>query len=118
METSRNFDNQQIIISEGKTTDGCYLILTGLAQSFTCNNQAGIEYLLGNLGPYELFGEFAVIDSLPITVTVRSIAPIECLFIPKQHFIDVLDSHHQLARNLLNTMVAKYRSLIQCSNFG
>ena len=61
---------QSAIVREGGAGDAAYLILSGLVAVRRKDPDSGMEFLLAELGPGQMFGEMALLTSKPRSASV------------------------------------------------
>lgn len=91
------------IVGEGEAGVGFYLILEG-----------GVEVKrkgrsVAKLGRGNFFGEMSLLDSNPRSSDVVATAPTTCLVLSTWDFQGLLESHNEIAMNLLKTLVHRLR---------
>ena len=70
----REFAPQQTIVREGGAGDAAFLIVSGLVAVRHKDADSGVEFLLAELGPGQMFGEMALITGKPRTASVVALA--------------------------------------------
>jgi len=85
-----HFEPGQKVFTEGELGDRVYILLSGAAEVVrrVANGMAGAngEQQLATLGPGDCFGEMALLGSAPRNASVRCLAPMTVLSIPKREF--------------------------------
>jgi CRP/FNR family cyclic AMP-dependent transcriptional regulator len=87
--TQAAYDVNHVIVQQGDRDETVYLVLSGrvrVTQSGTNNS----EMFIAELGPGEVFGELAVLESLPRSATVLTLERTWCLKIPGAAFLAAL----------------------------
>src|SRR4051812_7839467 len=90
-----NYQNGEIIISEGDKGEELFIVLSGNATVM----RNGAELATFNAGDH--FGEMALVRSQPRSATVRSAGNSEMMVIRRTEFFEILRKEHQLAVKLL-----------------
>lgn len=93
-----------VLVREGAPPESLFVLLSGSVEVLR-RDRRGTDYVVGELGPGELIGELAPIDSRPRTATVRAIAPCKVLVLPE----DLLRSQPKLLANVARAMGARLR---------
>ena len=106
----RSFAPGELIVEEGRTGNGLYVILTGVVEVFRREEGDGSR-VLRTMGPGEPFGEMALICEWPRTASVRAVEPTECLGMDRWVFLAHLDKHPNLAIRMLQIMAQRLASL-------
>ena len=107
-------DVDQLLAEEGLPLDYIYFILIGEVEVFLPESDsrfAGVR--LGNLHSGRCFGEYAFIDQLPASASVKAATPCTVLRIQSQEFEDFLMKNlyvgNLIYRNLLALLVERSR---------
>ena len=107
-------DEDQILAEEGQVLNYIYFILIGEVEVYlpeSGSRFAGVR--LGMLRTGRCFGEYAFIDQLPASASVKSATPCTVLRIQSQDFEDFLMQNHHVGnliyRNLLALLVERSR---------
>lgn len=107
--TSQQYAPGQVIVSEGDTGLGLYVIASGSVE--VRHERPGHEPLvLNTLGAGEFFGEMALLDDYPRSATVVARGQTECLTLTKWHFLAELESHPEMALPLLSILSRRIRA--------
>ncbi len=80
----QHFEPGEEVFHQGDLGDRMYIIVNGNAEVVRVEN--GIERSLARLGPGEYFGEMALLKQSTRGATVRCIAPMDALSLPKREF--------------------------------
>ena len=98
------------VIRENDPSDGLYIIRSGAASVAKSSEGGGAEAILALLRPGDSFGEIGLIDGLPRTAGVTAMAPMECYFLGRETFLELLDAHPAVAVGMLKSLAAMVRS--------
>jgi NADH dehydrogenase len=79
-----HFEPGQVVFREGDLGDRVFIILSGEAE--VVRRRLGSETVLARLGAGEYFGEMALLDETVRNATVRCVAPMNTLSLPKREF--------------------------------
>jgi len=90
-----DYENGEIIISEGDKGEELYIVLRGQAKVL----RGGAE--IATLSAGDHFGEMALVRSQPRSATVRADGKSELMVIRRTEFFEILRKEHQLAVKLL-----------------
>ena len=71
--------------------------------------EAGREAIFGVVGPGELVGELAAIESSPRSTTVTTLEPVDALVVPRSDFLALLDRHPRIALVILRMVARRLR---------
>lgn len=99
------FDEGHAIVRQGSEAEAMFVIVSGAAEVLL-ESPAPAE--LGRLGAGAFFGELALLTDEPRTATVRAVAPLLALRIPRRAVREVLAAHEDLAQEVW-TVVARRR---------
>lgn len=107
---TRTYPANSILINEGDLTDSLYVILEGEVKVYACD-ESGKEVILNLMGPGEYFGELSLVDDLPRSASVMTLAPTRVMIISKASFKQCLAENAELAYNLIRSLTRQVRSL-------
>ena len=106
----RNFAPGELIVEEGRTGNGLYVILKGEVEVFRTG--AGDEpRTLRRMGPGEPFGEMALLCEWPRTASVKAVEPTECLGMDRWVFLTHLERDSNLAIRMLQIVAQRLASI-------
>ncbi|MBI4306639.1 MAG: cyclic nucleotide-binding domain-containing protein [Chloroflexi bacterium] len=88
-------------------SDGAQTVPRGCS---TVKSDKGVaEAVLALLKPGDAFGEIGLIDGKPRSATVSALQPIDCYFLDRANFFEVLLTHPEIAAAMLPTLAAMVR---------
>jgi len=96
---AKEYEPNQVIISEYEPGDCFYLIQSGRVQLVKCVN--GTKKNLDILKPGEFFGEMAILDNSPRSATCVAYGNVKCLEFNKENFELLITGNPQMALLLL-----------------
>lgn len=96
---AKNYEPDEVIISEFEPGNSFYLIQSGRVQLVKCLN--GTKKNLDILKPGEFFGEMAILDNSPRSATCVAIGNVKCLEFNKENFEALITGNPQMALLLL-----------------
>lgn len=96
---AKEYEPNQVIISEYEPGDCFYLIQSGRVQLVKCVN--GTKKNLDILKPGEFFGEMAILDNSPRSATCVAYGSVKCLEFNKENFELLITGNPQMALLLL-----------------
>ena len=96
----------ELIVEEGRTGHGLYLILAGQAEVIRKLPDDTI-HVLRTMGSGDPFGELALLGEWPRTASVRAVHDTECLGMDRWIFLDYLAKHPQLAIRMLQVLAKR-----------
>ena len=82
----REYAPQQTIVREGGPGDAAFLVVSGLVGVRRKDPDSGVEFLLAELGPGQMFGEMALITGKARTASVVAIEPAVCAVLERADF--------------------------------
>lgn len=97
---SCNFMKQQIVFSEGDSSEGFHLIIEGKIKVYKLSGD-GKEQILHFFGPGEPVGEVPVFEGSDYPAFAEAVMPTNTVFIPKKEFIELIRTDSQIALELL-----------------
>jgi type IV pilus assembly protein PilB len=88
----REFAPGAAIVREGSSADAAFVVLSGLVAVRRKDPQSGIEFLLAELGPDQMFGEMGLLTKKPRTASVLAIETTTCAVLDRPLFEAVMRS--------------------------
>ena len=76
------FSPGELIVEEGRTGNGCYVIMAGEVEVVK-GLGAESQRVLARRGSGEVFGEMALLGEWPRTASIRALGQVECLGIDR-----------------------------------
>jgi CRP/FNR family transcriptional regulator, cyclic AMP receptor protein len=104
----QRWESGQEIVRQGDTGVGMFIVRSGKVE--ICQEHAGKDEKVRDLGPGDVFGEMALLDEFPRSATVRAVEPTTCLGLTRWHFRGILESHPQIALKLLPILTKRLRA--------
>jgi type IV pilus assembly protein PilB len=92
-----DFVPQSVIVREGGAGDAAYVIMSGLVAVRRKDPDTGMEFLLAELGPGQMFGEMALLTKKPRTASVVALEPTTCAMLARVDFERVMREHPVVA---------------------
>jgi CRP/FNR family transcriptional regulator, cyclic AMP receptor protein len=89
---TRTFRRGAVMLREGEDPTRVLVLTIGRAKAVTFTDE-GKEVVLGFMGPGELLGEIATIESRPRSATVVALEPVTALALAAQDFWMLLEQH-------------------------
>lgn len=105
-----------VLVSQGDTGVGLYVILSGKVRITQANNPDRAEADLGTYGPGDVFGEMALLDDLPRSATVTALDDVSALILPVWEFRTIMRNHPDIAIKLLSVLSRRLRKAESQSN--
>ncbi|WP_437394969.1 sigma 54-interacting transcriptional regulator [Flagellimonas lutimaris] len=99
------FGKDNRIIEKGEVGDGMYAILKGKVKVHDRN------HLFGTLGQGECFGEYALLDSNPRSVSVTALEDTKVLKITSSHFRQLIETEKGFVSGILSVLIKRNREL-------
>lgn len=106
---TRTFPRHAVIVNEGDETDSLYVLLAGRAKVFI-TGEDGREVVLATIEPGDYFGEM-VLDGGPRSASVMTLEPSRLFVISHDEVEGLLAANPLFARDLIERLIAKVRSL-------
>jgi CRP/FNR family cyclic AMP-dependent transcriptional regulator len=100
---TQSYPENHYIVRQGQPGLGLYIIAEGRAEV-----SQGTR-ILRELGVGDFFGEMSLLDDLPRTADIRTLAPTTCLTLAKWEFLGELEAHPQMALPLLPMLSRRVR---------
>jgi type IV pilus assembly protein PilB len=100
----KEFTPQQTIVREGGPGDAAFVVVSGLVAVRHTDIDSGVEFLLAELGPGQMFGEMALITGHPRTATVVAAEQTSCAILERADFERALLEYPGIALALARVM--------------
>src|SRR5436190_10875752 len=102
-----DFVPQSVIVREGGAGDAAYVILAGLVAVTRRDPDSGMEFLLAELGPGQMFGEMALLTKKPRIASVIALEPTTCAALSRSDFERVMREHPVVALGVASTFAER-----------
>jgi nitrite reductase/ring-hydroxylating ferredoxin subunit len=102
----RTFKPGEVIVEEGRTGNGLYVVLSGEVEVIK-GLAAGRPQTAATLGPGEPFGEMALLGDWKRSASVRAVGEVECLGMDRWVFLAHLKREPQIAIMLLHLLAQR-----------
>ena len=106
----RNYKAGDVIVKEGTGAAGCFIISSGRVEVVRDVDSPDTA-VLARLGPGEIFGEMAIIDTQFRSATVRALEDTECVAIWRVDFRAELRTHPEITIRLLSVVVRRLQDV-------
>ena len=106
---ARAYRKNVIVVNEGDDTDSLYVLLSGRVKVF-CTGDDGREVVLDTMQAGDYFGEL-VLDGGPRSASVMTLENARLFVIPQADVEGLLAANPNFARNMLQRLIARVRSL-------
>ncbi len=100
----RDYAPQTAIVREGQRGDAAFVILEGLVAVRHKDPESGVEFLLSELGPCQMFGEMALLTNKPRTASVIALESTSCAVLERTDFERLIRAHPEIALGLAQVM--------------
>ena len=104
----KTFQAGELIVEEGRTGNGCYVILSGeveVVKALGTDNQL----VLARRGAGEVLGEMALLGEWPRTASIRALNEVGCLGIDRWVFLTQLERQPQVGIRMLQILADRLR---------
>ena len=108
MMTQTTLRRGETLFNEGDAGDRLYILLSGKVKLGHASAD-GRENLLAVLGPGEIVGELTLFDPGPRSTTATAVAPTEMLTLDHNQLMAYVESHPQLAKDMLRALAQRLR---------
>src|SRR5579872_3598109 len=95
-----DFVPQSVIVREGGAGDAAFLILAGQVAVRRKDPESGVDFLLSELGPGQMFGEMALLTRKPRTASVVALDSVTCAKLAREDFERAMREHPEVALGL------------------
>ncbi len=104
----KTFDPGELIVEEGQTGNGLYVIVSGNVEVLK-GNLAATPQLLAKRGAGDVFGEMALLGEWPRTASVRALDTVQCLGIDRWVFLAQLERQPAVTIRMLQILAQRLR---------
>ncbi len=108
----RAYQPREMVASEGTPSRGMYYVVKGRARLFRTAPE-GREQIMRLLQAGDTFGEVAIFDEGPTPASVETLEASEVAMIPSATFRRLVDTHPEVARDLLQHFSRRLRSFTE-----
>jgi hypothetical protein len=84
------FNPSDVIVRQGEQDQSVYLVIFGRVRVMQASAENATEQVIAELGPGEVFGELAILESQPRSATVLALERTSCLKVPGNEFLTAL----------------------------
>ena len=102
------FDPGEVIVEEGQTGNGLYVIVSGNVEVLK-GDLAATPQVLAKRGAGDVFGEMALLGEWPRTASVRALDDVQCLGIDRWVFLSQLERQPKVTIRLLQILAQRLR---------
>jgi CRP-like cAMP-binding protein len=88
--TETIYDINDVIVRQGEHDDSVYLVLVGRVRVTQSSGNGSPDVFIAELGPGEIFGELAILESQPRSATVQTVERTSCLKVSGKDFLTAL----------------------------
>ena len=99
----------QTLFEQGDESDGLYLIVSGIVRIFLQAADTR-EATINLLEDGEVIGEMSLLDGLPRSAGAAALTDAKLVFIPREPFLDLVDSSPKLARQIILMLCERLRN--------
>ncbi len=108
--TTKHLDAKETLFRKGDPGNQLYGILSGSLKVMATGSD-GKDVVFTLMGPGEVIGEIAILDSAMRSASAVAVEPTELLTLHKREFIPFLESHPHAAIRLAGVLAARVRRL-------
>ncbi len=105
----KNFTKDSVVLFEHETGSALFVIVNGKVKVSRVSDD-GKEVILTILGESDFFGEMAILDGLARSANVTAMEDSELFIIQRSEFLELLQSHPEIAIALLQELTQRLRS--------
>ena len=106
----QQFRDGETIFERGEPGNDLYIVESGQVRIFTADDE-GRELTLNTLGPGEVFGELALLDSRPRSASAAAVGPTVLLRLSRRHLLSLMQSSPELAEGLYDLLAQRTRHM-------
>ena len=86
------FKINDVVVRQGEQDQSVYIVLSGRVRVMQASVERQTETIVAELGPGEVFGEMAILESQPRSATVVTVEGTSCLKVPGHVFLAALSA--------------------------
>jgi len=101
--------NGDTLFDQGDESDGLYVILSGIVRIYLTADDSR-EATINLLEDGDVIGEIALLDGLPRSAGVAALTDTKLIFIPREPFLQLLESSSTLARQIILMLCERLRA--------
>ncbi len=105
----KNFTKDSVVLFEHETGSALFVIVSGKVKVSRVSDD-GKEVILTILGESDFFGEMAILDGMARSANVTAMEDSELFIIQRSEFLELLQSHPEIAIALLQELTQRLRS--------
>jgi CRP-like cAMP-binding protein len=106
---TRKLRAREVLLRKGDEGSTLYAIMRGRLRVVSGGDSK--EVILNFLGPGEVFGEIALLDSQPRSATIAAVEPTELLTLHRRDFLPFVEKHPKVAIQLAVVLAQRLRAL-------
>lgn len=104
----KNLGKDTTIFHAGDPADAVFVVASGRVKVVITSSD-GKEFILTVLGPGQVFGEMALLESAPRSASVVTLSAVEVLMINRSDFQRLLDSNPRISQRLMAILSRRLR---------
>ncbi len=104
-----SLQNGGTLFDQGDESDGLYVIVSGIIRIYLTADDSR-EATINLLEDGEIIGEMALLDGLPRSAGAAALTDVKLIFIPRDPFMELLDTSRKLARQIILTLCERLRA--------
>ena len=108
----RYLSNGDVLFKEGDAADGLYIVVKGRLRAMVKADD-GSEHSIGEIGPSEVVGEYALLTGEPRSSTVYAVRESSIARISIALFDKCTSKYPQMMRNIARIMVSRQKKMLQ-----
>ena len=105
----KNFTRDSVVLFEHETGSALFVLVSGKVKVSRVSDD-GKEVILTILGESDFFGEMAILDGLARSANVTAMEDSELFIIQRSEFLELLQSHPEIAIALLQELTQRLRA--------
>jgi len=97
------------LFDQGDESDGLYIVVSGIIRIYLTADDTR-EATINLLEDGEVIGEMALLDGLPRSAGAAALTDTKLIFIPREPFMELLDTSPRLARQIILMLCERLRA--------
>jgi CRP/FNR family cyclic AMP-dependent transcriptional regulator len=108
----KRYRKNTVIIEKDDDANALYILRQGQVKAYVADEN-GKEIILSQQGPGAILGELALLADIPRTASVMTLENCEFLVLTKRSFLQCVQSHPNIALNLIRALAKQVQSLTE-----
>ena len=100
-----SYEDGDVVFRQGSQGDRAYIIVDGVAEIYLEDNDQ--HTVIAKLARHQVFGEMALLGSIPRTTSVRAAGPLELIGLRQDVFVKLVEDAPVVSMSIIKTLVSR-----------